>query len=56
MALPVIGRCQIGNQYSLQDHQYGCRGGNRFAKGGFKNLIEKAIDQPKVRFIKREYD
>ena len=31
-------------QYGLRDNQCGCRGGNRYVKGGFENWIEKAIN------------
>ena len=31
---------QRDHQCSLRDHQYGCRGGNRFKKGGFRNLTK----------------
>ena len=31
-------------KYSLRDHQRGCRGGNRFEKGGFRNLTQKGYE------------
>ena len=42
------------HQYGLWDHQYGCRGGNRYEKGEFRNLIEKAINWPIEPFNSRE--
>ena len=35
------------HQYSLRDHQCGCKGGNRFVKGGFENLGHELTDKAK---------
>ena len=32
------------HQCSLRDHKCGCMGGNRYVKGGFKKIAEKAIN------------